>query len=116
VFFAILSILLTCIIFYISVAPMHTLGISAIESNALVEHFLMYLIYGVVLWKTFTYRTDIKTSILFAVLVAVYMGTVMEIFQIFIPYRAGDIWDFSANTLGTLTGMGVIKIRRMWYG
>lgn len=77
-----------------------------LPTNDKVGHFLAYTVLSIhllLLSKT-------KRGNLFAVLFSIFYGLLMEFFQGFVPEREPSFYDFIANSLGTLIGLGVILL------
>ena len=55
-----------------------------------------------------------KRHLCFAFLFSVGFGTLMEIIQCFLPWRAGSIYDFIANTLGVILAIIIIIATRYY--
>lgn len=51
-----------------------------------------------------------KKSLLFTLLITSFYGLFDEVHQIFIPGRYFDWWDLVADVIGSLIGIGLVKI------
>ena len=49
-----------------------------------------------------------------SLLLPVLMGGLIEIVQIFLPYRSGDWWDFFYDAVGALAGFGICVWINCW--
>ena len=81
-------------------------------------HFLAYSLFTVLWYLAFFYAFSLKKrkSIVYAVVLAVLFGTVIEILQdTMTSSRALDIYDAFANTLGALFAAMIIEIKNSLY-
>lgn len=102
----VLKITLTFIIIgilYLSLTPTETLTVG----NDKISHFIAYsclmLNIGILVYPN-------KRKIFTGVVLAVFLGVIIEILQHYIPGRFMSLGDVIANTLGALLGMILILL------
>jgi VanZ family protein len=78
------------------------------------KHFGAYFVLAFLLNFTLLiqkkYSILSKKSILFTLLITTFYGLIDEVHQIFIPGRYFDWWDLVADIVGSLIGIGLVKI------
>ena len=70
-------------------------------------HVFMYLILGFLLvrmLKNLGYAFSYKKYIFLSIFISTLYGALMEIYQLFIPYRSCDIIDLTADFIGATIG------------
>ena len=82
------------------------------------QHLLAYgaLGFAIGLWisPAFWKRRPIPAILLTTAIGSAY-GVIDEIHQYFVPGRHSDVWDWAANTLGSLLGaLAIMLIMRKW--
>lgn len=103
-----LVILYAAAIFYLSSQPYpleELLGRKQPSIVSLTLHLVEYSILGFLLFVAF--RSNEKTrkrAFLLAVIVGMLYGTTDEIHQLFVPNRSSSIWDFLADSIGSILG------------
>ncbi len=74
-------------------------------------HFFMYLAGGVlILLHINLYETSKNKKMLLAQLVGTMYAITDEVHQIYVPGRSGEIKDILIDSLGILTGIGVVLL------
>ena len=76
-----------------------------------VAHFTEYLILGILVINACRYN-GVKDMIKLSILICILYACTDEIHQLFIPDRAGRIFDVLIDTLGSLTGIIGYKVLR----
>ena len=75
------------------------------------EHFLAYLVYGILGYKTFSLRFGPEKGFQAALLVCCLFGGITEGIQMFVPTRTADLVDWLVDALGAGTGVLALKLR-----
>ena len=106
------SIVVCVSILYLSVLYTPTINVSLFSGADKVIHLLMYLILGATLtWDSVVKNPSALKLYLVALLFPMVFGGAMELIQhMWIPQRAGDIWDIVANCLGVLIGFRLVIV------
>ncbi|MCX6151698.1 MAG: VanZ family protein [Ignavibacteriales bacterium] len=78
------------------------------------EHFAAYTILAILLCFTYLFQSKFKflnaRPYLFTLLTAILYGSIDEIHQLFIPGRACDIRDLTADSIGGIIGIIIVYI------
>ena len=74
-------------------------------------HFTEYLILGILVLNACKYN-NAKNMIMLSILICILYACTDELHQIFIQDRVGNIIDASIDTLGSLCGIGIAKLRK----
>ena len=74
-------------------------------------HFTEYLILGILVLNACKYN-NAKDMFILSILICVLYACTDEIHQLFISNRAGRILDVCIDTLGSLCGIGIMKLRK----
>lgn len=77
-----------------------------LPTNDKVGHFLAYTILSIHMFLL----SKTKRGNLMAFLFSVFYGILMEFSQGFVPGREQSFYDFIANSLGTLIGLGIMLL------
>jgi VanZ family protein len=79
-----------------------------VPSNDKLAHFTAYLILSFLLAVVATWKlpAQIRTYAGIFAVTAVY-AAIDELLQIPVPGRTGDVWDFTADMLGSLAGLAI---------
>lgn len=107
------TILVCTIVLILSVINTGVLPKTDVPSADKIVHTIMYFGITLILMlnQTSYLREQItKRQLYFAFLFSVGFGTLMEIIQHFLPWRAGSIYDFFANTLGVVLAIVIILL------
>lgn len=109
------TILVSTLVLILSTINTGVLPKTDVPSADKIVHTIMY--FGVTLTFIFDltsywHKEITKRHLYFAFLFSVGFGTLMEIIQCFLPWRAGSIYDFIANTLGVILAIGVLCVYR----
>jgi VanZ family protein len=75
-------------------------GVDVGERGDKVAHFIAYFITAFLSYLVF--RTRFRSADIYAVLFAFGYGAVIELVQVFVPYRVGSFLDLVANFSGVL--------------
>jgi len=82
-------------------------------------HVFMYIIFGFLLvrmLKNLGYDFSYKKYIFLSIIIATLYGALMEVYQLFIPYRSCDIIDLTADFIGATIGTLIyIKLLQKTY-
>ena len=107
------TILVCTIVLILSVINTGVLPKTDVPSADKIVHTIMYFGITLILMlnQTSYLRERItKRKLYFAFLFSVGFGTLMEIIQHFLPWRAGSIYDFFANILGVVLAIIIFAI------
>ncbi len=109
-------ILVACVI---PVNKVHRTFLSNIKHMDKYFHFVMYLVFSIVLYIDFAkYKNTLKNSYLtwiFLSVITLSWGTIIELVQyFFLANRTGSINDVLANAGGTITGIILILTVRKY--
>ncbi|WP_410795623.1 VanZ family protein [Parabacteroides sp. FAFU027] len=110
------------VIAYLSLAPRHfkspiDLGFLAPDKAV---HFTMYLVAAfATMFELSRLRLlgNKRNIIWLAIVLPILFGGLMEILQLYVPFRSCDIRDFIANSLGAIVGFilfRIISVRLSW--
>lgn len=103
------SILLT----YASLASLKNLPEVSISFADKIFHFSAYFVLAILWYIAFIYTFSLKKkkAIIYAVIISVTFGIVIEVLQhTLTDYRALDVYDIFANTLGVLIAILIIAL------
>ncbi len=74
-------------------------------------HFTEYLVLGILVLNACKYNS-VKDMIVISILICILYACLDEIHQVFIQDRVGNIIDACIDTLGSLCGIGIMKLRK----
>ncbi|GAB6077202.1 VanZ family protein [Desulfurobacterium crinifex] len=95
-FFYLYSIILTVL----SVIP----ASPQIGKTDKLNHFLAFFLFVILL------RSSYKVTSLQGIILSITFGAVIEIIQLFIPYRSGEVLDLVADGIGAILGSTLFSI------
>jgi VanZ family protein len=105
IIYASLSVIWTTAILYFSIMPAPELPAVGPNLSGFIQHLTAYLIYGLLLQRTFSrFSVPRRNAIVASVLAGLILGIFTEAIQLFIPNRVADIVDFVADIIGVLIG------------
>jgi glycopeptide antibiotics resistance protein len=100
------TILIT-ILSFISLEGAPDIGVDYADK---IVHLAIYFLF-VFFWHNYFSRKTIKQSLLLSVAIAIIYGIVIEVLQgSLTKHRAFDFYDITANTLGALLSIPIIKL------
>ncbi|MFB6076486.1 MAG: VanZ family protein [Candidatus Aenigmatarchaeota archaeon] len=73
-----------------------------------ITHFFEFFILSVLLFKTFTSEKGIIKNAYKTIILAILYSIIMEIYQLFIPWRYFSFYDIATNLLGTFLGVYIV--------
>ena len=74
-------------------------------------HFTEYLILGILVLNACKYN-NAKDIFMLSLLICILYACTDEIHQLFIPDRGGRILDVCIDTIGSLCGIGIARLRK----
>ena len=74
-------------------------------------HFIEYLILGILVLNACKYNS-VKNMIVLSIIICILYACLDEIHQLFILDRSGNILDVCIDTIGSLCGIGIIRLRK----
>ncbi len=74
-------------------------------------HFIEYLILGILVLNACKYNS-VKSMIVLSIIICILYACLDEIHQLFILDRSGNILDVCIDTIGSLCGIGIIRLRK----
>ena len=76
-------------------------------------HFTIYLVLGILVFLMLK-EYNIKDTIIVSLLICIIYALTDEIHQLFIVGRSGNLIDCLIDTLGSITGILVLNIKRRY--
>lgn len=94
----------TVFILWLSVVPAFGVVEAGFFRPGDLEHVLAYAVYSFLVFLLSRHFTSGRKLFLFSFMAGSLLGGVSEILQLTVPYRSGELLDFSVNVAGSLAG------------
>jgi VanZ family protein len=96
------------------IGPASPPGIPSTPREALLTfgHFGAFFVMTFLLWWALVTTTSHLRALLMALVIALFLGTITEILQSFVPSREASLFDLAMNWGATLCVAGIIHTQR----
>ena len=106
---AVFFLIETVLLFYFSVASLPAAEPAPGLRLGDMEHFVAYLIYGILAERVLSYTKFRNHRWSLALLIAVAVGGLNEVIQAFVPGRVTDVLDFAYDGAGAIVGVTIFR-------